>query len=143
MTFAFSRIPLENLLESHYQGEWKYLTSALLDIPKQRANKACIELALFLRKLDDEQKISTYLNKTKPFDFGSLIKTNDRSDKLTFRDTCNKIIHASELKWDFPDPKSPTLICIPDRSIPHGREQWERAEINLPNLAGLCGLIMH
>ena len=140
MSFAFSRIPLENLLESHYKGEWKYLTASLLNIPEQRANKACIDLALFLRKLDDEQKISPYLKKTKSLDFGILKKPNEGTDKLTIRDACNKIIHASELRWNFSDPKSPIpiLICIPD-----GREQWVGAEINLLNLAGLCGLIMH
>ncbi|MGA7985336.1 MAG: hypothetical protein WCA01_09185, partial [Burkholderiales bacterium] len=48
MTFAFSRGPLEQLLEKRFEGEWKYLRKFALDISEARAIKGCIELAVYL-----------------------------------------------------------------------------------------------
>ena len=56
MTFAYSRKPLEKMLEDHFLGELEYLRKALIDIPALQAEKACIELALFLRMVDDDEK---------------------------------------------------------------------------------------
>jgi hypothetical protein len=48
MNFAFSRRLLENLVETGFQGEWKYLRKALFEISEQRAEKAYLELAIFM-----------------------------------------------------------------------------------------------
>lgn len=53
------------MIESKFLGEWKYLNKALFDVSAERAEKACLELALFLRMLDDEEKISAYHDATK------------------------------------------------------------------------------
>jgi len=60
MSFAYSRKPLKNMVEAKFKGEWKYLNKALFEISAQHAEKACVELALFLRTLDDEEEISAY-----------------------------------------------------------------------------------
>src|SRR5207249_11619378 len=53
MSFAYSRKPLMELMGG-FSGEWKYLNKALFEISDERAEKACSELALFLRRRDDD-----------------------------------------------------------------------------------------
>ena len=49
MSFAYSRKPLSHLMDAKFQGEWKYLNRALFEVSAERVEKACLELALFLR----------------------------------------------------------------------------------------------
>lgn len=64
MCFAYSRRPLERMVNRTFVGEWKYLNKVLFDISEQRAEKACIELALFLRMINDDEEISAYNKST-------------------------------------------------------------------------------
>ncbi len=48
MCFAYSRKPLKKMIQAKFKGEWKYLNKALFEISAQQAEKACVELALFL-----------------------------------------------------------------------------------------------
>jgi hypothetical protein len=50
----------------------------------------------------------------------------------------NKIMHASELRWDFSDRQQPKVICIPQAD-----QDWERAEIDVVNLAACCAPLTH
>jgi hypothetical protein len=138
MTFAYSRQSLARLLDEKFRGEWKYLRKALFEVSEQRAVKACIELATYLRVLDDEQDLSGYQRKTKAKgDLGRVIKEGQPDEPLFLRDMTNKIVHAAALHWDFTAENSPRLICIgrnPDR--------WERAEIDIVALAAHCGMLM-
>jgi len=49
---------LKDMVERKFRGQWKYLDKALFEISVERAEKACMELALFLRIVDDEHEIS-------------------------------------------------------------------------------------
>ena len=60
MCFVYSRRPLQKLVKENFVGEWKYLNKALFDVSEQRVEKACLELALFLRLWDDKEKITDY-----------------------------------------------------------------------------------
>jgi hypothetical protein len=137
MTFAFSRRPLERLKEEKFVGEWKYLGKALFDRPEARAEKACLELALFLRLLDDEEGLSEYLAKTDPDGFGRLILKNNSNRPLRMMDVANKIIHASGFRWDFATEGWPILICEPKKGQP-----WRRAEVEVVRVAKACGQIV-
>ncbi len=137
MSFAFSRGPLKELLRMRFEGEWKYLRKALFEISEQQSNKACLELALFFRLLDDDQQLSVFLNKTSAPSFGRLIASDKPEKTLTMREVCNKIIHASELKWDFSTEGVPLLICISQEP-----SKWLCAEIDLVALAAFCGNLM-
>jgi hypothetical protein len=91
MCFAYSQKPLSDLIEASFGGEHEYLNKALFEISEERANKACLELAIFLRMLDDEQKSSAYDARTKNVtDCGRLIKKDDTVEALTFREVTNK-----------------------------------------------------
>lgn len=137
VTFAFSRTPLESLRDSKFKGEWKYLDRALFTVSEQRAERACLELATFIRLLDDDENVGGYLRQTGGGSFGRVIKTGQPDEPLFIRDLTNKIIHAQQLNWDLTVHDNPKLICIsrqPDR--------WFRAEVELVALAAFCGQLM-
>jgi hypothetical protein len=125
------------MVNRKFVGEWKYLNQVLFDISEKRAEKACIELALFLRMIDDDEEISAYNKSTGHPNCGRLIMKNKSQEKMTFRDVANKVIHASRLEWKIRGRSAPLLIC-------HGRdkERWVRADVNIVSLAGVCGQLM-
>ena len=133
MNFAFSRIPLEQLMDTKFQGEWKYLRKALFEISGRKAEKACLELALFMRLLDDQEYVTNHSKR----DFGRLVFRDKPETELNLRHVCNKIIHASDLKWDFATEGNPVLICNSLES-----EKWLRAEVDIVSLAAFCGELM-
>jgi len=99
-------------MHTKFKGYWKYLEKALFEISAERAEKACLELALFLRTLDDHEETSDYYKITRRIpDGGSMYLKDGSSQMLTFREVTNKIIHASRLEWDF-TPDEPQLICM-------------------------------
>lgn len=112
MTFAFSRNALEKFIDTKFRGEWKYLYKALFTVSEQRAAKAFIEMASFIRLLDDQEDISGYLKQTGGHGFGQVIKEGKPDEVLYLRDFTNKIMHAANFEWDFTDPENPILICI-------------------------------
>ncbi len=136
MTFAFSRGPLNTLMD-RFRGEWSYLRKALFEVSQVRAERACLELALFMRLLDDEEGLSDYLKETGEPEFGVYTKTDGSTAPLTLRQVSNKIIHSAGLEWDFTQPSNPILISHPKEA-----ERWKRAEINLVGLASFCGRLM-
>ncbi|MEZ5592973.1 MAG: hypothetical protein R3F53_20620 [Gammaproteobacteria bacterium] len=64
MNFAYSRQPLAELLENKFIGEWKFLWKSLFEVSEEKANRAVTELAILLRILDDEEKITDYQKQT-------------------------------------------------------------------------------
>lgn len=134
MMHSFSRMPLEKLLQQKFIGDWKRLRRMVFESSEQRAVKACLELAIFLRALDDEQKISDYLAKTSGRTFGRVNKKGNSMEPLKLREVANKIIHASSFEWDFSIENRPLLICLP-----RDNQKWIRAEINIVLLAVFCG----
>ena len=136
MTFAFSRGPLETLMD-RFMGEWKYLKKALFEVSRVRAEHACLELALFLRLLDDEEGLTAYLKETGEPSLGSYTRSDGSTAPLKLRQVANKIIHSAGLEWDFKDPSNPVLISNPKEA-----ERWMRAEIDVVGLAGFCGRLM-
>jgi hypothetical protein len=136
MDFAYSRGPIATLLE-HFHGEWKYLHKALLDISERRATKACLELGLFLRLLEDDDRQSGHPTPTSPFPFGRLVMRDGTTEELTRREVSNKLIHAASIEWDYSKTDHPVVVCTSDEC-----ERWVRAEIELEMLAAWCGQIM-
>jgi hypothetical protein len=68
-----------------FAAEWKYLRKALFDIADEKAAKACLELALFLRLVDDGQDISGYYKQIGDPSFGRLVMKNDEVKDLRLR----------------------------------------------------------
>jgi len=146
MCFAYSQEPLSEMVAKTFSGEWKYLHRALFEISTERAEKACLELALFLRMIDEEEMIakSNSLRMHGP-DFGKLLMEDGSERVLTLRDVSNKIIHSKTREWNLSaKPPSPFLICHTGddgkRLPPEMR--WIRAEIDLEAVAAECGQLM-
>jgi hypothetical protein len=138
MCFAYSQKPLSDLIEGSFGGDWKCLSKALFDISAERAEKACLELAVFLRMLDDDQKVSAYHAATKRVpDCGKLIMKDGSEQVLTFREVANKVIHSSRLEWEFLKFPNLSLICHTA-----DEERWARAEVDLVAVAAVCGGLM-
>ena len=137
VTFAFSRAPLQSLRENKFRGEWKYLDRALFTVSEQRVEKACLELATFVRMLDDDENIAEYLRQTGGHSFGRVVKKDQPDEPLYLRDLTNKIIHAHHLEWDFSIPDGPKLVCISRQP-----ERWLKAEVEVVALAAFCGQLM-
>ena len=138
MCFAYSQKPLVEMIDSKFKGEWKYLNKALFEYSSERAEKACLELALFLRMVDDEWEISAYHAATKNVpNCGRLVMKDGSEKPLTFREVSNKVIHSSRLEWHLLKPPNPFLFC-------HSRdtEKWLRAEIDLIAFAAVCGQLI-
>jgi hypothetical protein len=104
---------------------------------EQRAVKACIELAFFIRLLDDKEDISGYFKQTYERSFGHLIMNDKSDERLKLREVANKIIHASNFDWDFSTENSPVLVCHSKST-----EKWVRAEVNVVALAEFCGQLI-
>src|SRR5690242_12910699 len=134
MTFAFARGPLHELISKGFVGDWKYLHETVFSMSQQRAEKAALEMALFLRYLDDEQGISNYVEGRTNFQFGTLHLREGGKEDLKLREVANKVIHATGFDWDISNPQRPLLVC-------HSRdkEKWVRAEVDIVNLAAVCG----
>lgn len=140
MCFVYSRKPLEEVAQSTFQGEWKYLNKALFDISVERAEKACVELALFLRMLDDDENLTGYHTGTRNVpDCGRLIMKDGVDKMLTFREAANKIIHADRLEWNL--SRDPHIVCHA-RQVDTDRWGWIRAEVDIVAIAFVCGQLM-
>lgn len=138
MSFAYSQKPLKKLVEDNFMGEWKYLHKALFEIPVVRVEKACLELALFLRMLDDDENITDYQKTLKiGLNCGKLVLKNGIEKYLTFREVANKVIHSSRIEWDFTTTEDPILICYT-----RDEEKWEKAEVNIIAIAAVCSQLM-
>lgn len=135
LMYAFSKSPLEKLRGS-FLGEWKFLDKAIVSLSKERAEKAAIELAVFIRLLDDEQGISGYLAQTKSDSYGTVYKSDLPNEPLYLRDLTNKIMHAKSFAWDVSDHGKPLLVVYS-----HDLNRWSYAEINLVALLSFCGSI--
>ena len=139
MTFCFSRGPLERLIEKMFVDEWKRLKNGLFEVSEERAKKACFELALFLRTLDDEEQLSNVPRETWSTPHFGVLRQEGESDKpLKLGDVANKIIRAPELSWDFSPEERPLLICRSRK-----QDEWTSAQIDIVGLADFCSRLMH
>ena len=137
MTFAFSRGQLEQLIDQKFEGEWKYLRKFVFEIAEERAIKACIELAIYLRALDDEEKMSAWLRENSGRAFGQVTFSDGSTERLTLREVANKIIHSATFSWDFTIENKPFLVCLPRE-----KQRWQQARIDIVALAAFCGDLM-
>jgi hypothetical protein len=136
MTYAFSVHALQEFRDRP-PGDRKHLDRAIFELPERRAKRACVELAIMVRALDDVQDITRFFQA----DFGVLVKADGSSGPLSYHDACNKIIHANNLGWAFDDPKDPYILCEApaDQVKAFG---WTKAAIKLTVLAEACGRLV-
>ncbi len=135
-TFAYSQPALAKMREEHFVGEWKFLNKVIHEIPSHEAKKACLEFALYLRSLDDEQRLTGIWKRIKQAPkVGILHLKSGKTEPLSPREMSNKLIHAEEIKWDF--SAEPKINCVAWESE---NEKWVRAEIDVRAMLALGGM---
>jgi hypothetical protein len=139
ITFAFAQPQICDLLDERFHGEFRYLRESVGNLAEIRADRALFEMGLELRALDDEEDIS---DKEEGQSFGALYDCGGRFKVLGFRDMANKIIHAESFEWDFQNRQVPKVICIAQEKQ-RERYNWDRAEINLVDLAAFMGMLAY
>jgi len=136
MCYCYSQGPLSEMMEQEFSGEWKFLRKTLFESSALRAERALLELALLLRMVDDEEKISEYDKTTSNVrSCGKLIMRDGSVEPLPFREVANKVIHSVEaVEWRYSPTLDHQVIC---KAGPG--EKWVRAEIGLVDLSFVCG----
>jgi hypothetical protein len=134
LTYAFSRGPLEELVNERFQGEFKQFRDTAFQLAEQHAERACLELALLLRYLDDEQKVNEAYLGYSQVDFGFVTKPDGSVAALTLREVTNKIIHARGFSWDTTRRNNPRLVCHP-----RDGQRWCEANVDISALSAVCG----
>lgn len=136
-SFAFSRGIISDVIDSNFEGEWKFLNKGLFVNAEIRADRALLEMGTQLRVLDDKEGLNEiYKGRGEPA-LGTVIQVDGTVTDLHFRDLTNKIVHAAGFKWDTSDAKNPKIICMPIDCA-----RWVRAEINIVALMGMIGSLM-
>ena len=137
MGYAFSNQVLAAWVNTHFEGEWKYLNKALFEMPVERANLALLELATQFRLLDNHHNLSKYFKQTKYPPLGRVTNQDGTEEPLYFRDMTNKIMHSPAIEWELFYSDNPCIIChSPDPP------RWLKAEIRISVLAFYCGGLM-
>ena len=134
MNFAFSHAALEDLINHKFNGEFKFLNRVLFTDGEQRASRAFIDLAVYLRSLDDIEGLS----KGNENSYGTLTLPDENIIPLTIREVSNKIIHSESREWIFSQKDNPIFRCVSDKKSPQ-KQPWESADIDIVALAIFCG----
>jgi hypothetical protein len=142
MMFVYSKKSIDQFTERHLTGVWKDLRHVMHKANERRAVKACLEMALYLRALDDETHLSKLYHELTAEIFCVASFSDASREKLPLREVANKIIHSMDLKFDFEATPDPILICLPKDDDRRGRK-WVRAEINLAKLILLCASLIY
>jgi len=134
ITFAFSHWPIRRLIDEKFKGYWEYLEDFAFGVPERNATRACLEIAVLLRLIEEPPAY-------RKWSFGVIYGIDGTTKLLSLKELTNKIIHAEELSWDLSDEKAPKLLCIaPDAQ--KEKYKWTKAEVDIVTLAGHCGTIM-
>jgi hypothetical protein len=145
LTYAFSKPALDEYRRWLMGQRWHLADRVLLELPRQRATRAIIELAVMFRALDSVREITKddYVA-THPYVvyhptgyiYGKLYSFDGEPEPLPLRDVPNKIIHANSIEWSFGNPKEPLIICHAAKA--DTRFKWTRAEVFVKAFAAVC-----
>jgi hypothetical protein len=140
VNFVFSYWPIIRLMKEKFVGYPKRFEEFALIVPGRNAIRACLEIAVIIRLIDDRSEIVKYLKQVNPATlgcFGVVHRTDGAQEALTLRALTDKIIHAERRYWDLDVEQAPKLICTAadDQQQKHG---WVKAEVDIINLAFFC-----
>jgi hypothetical protein len=139
VSFVYSQAPIKRLLKERLIDYWQLVENFSYEVPRRNAIRACLEIAVLIRLIDDKHKIADALERLKIRNFGVVYRTDETTAPLSLRELTNKIIHAEELSWDLSDEGAPKLICTSSDDQKR-RFKWTRAEVAIQHLIIFCGL---
>jgi hypothetical protein len=139
VSFVFSQASIKRLLKESLMDYWRHVENFSYVVPRRNAIRACLEIAVLIRLIDDKHKITDALEKLEIRNFGVVYRTDETTAVLSLRELTNKIIHAEDLSWDLFDEGAPKLICTSSDDQKR-RFRWTRAEVDIGHLIIFCGL---
>jgi hypothetical protein len=96
MMYAYSRSPLKKMFEARFDGAWEGVYDTLFETAKPIAEKACLELALFFRYLDDEEERAiSEMFKNTSYSFGRLAKADGTEVRMNLSG-CSRQDHSRD-----------------------------------------------
>jgi hypothetical protein len=140
VTFVYSQALINRLLKGQFMQFWQHVENFSYEVPRRNAIRACLEIAVLIRLMDDQAKIGDYLERHKLRHFGVVYRTDETRAPLTIRELANKIIHSGELSWDLTEEVAPKLICTASDDQ-KSKFKWTRAEVYIDHLVIFCGLL--
>ena len=90
LTYAFSYCPLDEML-NRFEGEWKYLRKTIVSRGTVKATQACIELAIALRALNEQENIFSYDDQLGKIKLGVAVMKDQSRQQLGVREFTNKV----------------------------------------------------
>jgi hypothetical protein len=81
VTHFYSKKRIDEFSDKHFTDIWKGLKQVLHKVNEKRALRACLEMALYLRALDDETQISKLYAETTNEVFGTLFLLDGSSTR--------------------------------------------------------------
>jgi hypothetical protein len=149
LTYGFSRQALDDYRGWARRERWDVSDRVLLELPRKRATRALIELAVMFRALNDAWKIDeTDYVKTHPHAvyhstgdvYGKVYHLDGTTKSLDLWDVPNKVIHATNIDWDFSDHREP-LSSAAQRRPNHARFPWTHAEVFVNAFVAVCAAL--
>jgi hypothetical protein len=164
LTYAFSKPALDEYRGWLRENQWFVADRVLVELPRQRATRAIVELAVMFRALDDINEITKHdyvaghpyvVDHPTGYVYGRLVddrepeplptrrtkkssvpRASSGNKALSLRDVSNKIIHAKRIEWSFDSPREPLIICHAAET--DTRSNWSRAEVFVKPFAAVC-----
>jgi len=152
LCYAYSARPLWAEILARMPGKERFALEIFL-LADRRAQKALMELALFLRTLDDDEGITARLRHTDTnLSCGTLYMESGMQEELPLREVANKIIHAKSLDWritlrddgdSIKEDALPTVVAIARKHSAQTpkKYRWAEAHIDLIVLGFMCSQI--
>jgi hypothetical protein len=149
LTYGFSRQALDEYRGWAARERWDVSDRVLLELPRERATRALIELAVMFRALNDAWKITeTDYVKTHPYVvyhsagdvYGKVYGLDGTTKSLDLRDVPNKVIHATNIDWNFSNHWEPLIICRAAEAD-HARFRWTHAEVFVNAFVAVCAAL--
>jgi hypothetical protein len=148
LTYTFSHDALDEYRGWLNAHRWYVSDRVLLELPRERATRAIIELAVMFRALDSVREITkndyvathpyVVYHPTK-YIYGKLYSLDGDPEPLPLREVPNKIIHANSIEWSFRNPQEPLIICHAAKA--DTRYKWARAEVFVKAFAAVCAVL--
>jgi hypothetical protein len=149
LTYAFSKPALDEYRGWLIGNRWHAADNVLFELPRQRATRAIIELAVMFRALDSVNEITKHdyvtghpyvVHHDTGYIYGKLYSLDGEPEPLQLRDVPNKVIHAKSIDWDLSNSKKPLIIChAPEADYPLFK--WTRAEVFVNAFAAVCAAL--
>ena len=98
LPFVYSQAPINRLLRERFKEFWQHVEYFSYEVPCRNAIRACLEIAVLIRLIDDQHKIANFLERKQLRHFGLVYRTDETTTELTIRDLLSRTFPSFERK---------------------------------------------